>query len=205
MKQVALTNDTEKTIHCGPKSVRAGETREVDPTMIPEEHKKRAHGLKDDAGKKDKTEAPNPLLALLDFAIPAILMAIAEMINGEYKYSMEDLRVLEQAEEGGKTRNGVMSGIAEERLRRGTHAQEAEQLANDLPTADDEWLASALDTFAHDEGLLALVKEEINRRFVNELLESTDEDLTAALEVYAEEPSELALVQAEIDKRTNAV
>lgn len=206
MNKVAFTNDTKNTIHIGSKSVRAGETREVDQSMIPEKLKKKAHGL--NAVKKAvKENIINPILVLLDETVPNILIAISTKIKGEYKYSLDDLAVLEQAEVAGKTRNGVISGFAEERLRRGNQAQEAEQLVNSLPSMVDEDLTAALLSLANDEGLIALVQAEIDKRhtvFVTEITESSDEDLTAALELYAADQVKVDLVQSEIDKRAKA-
>ncbi len=166
MKNVAFTNNTKKTIHVGSKSIRPNETREVDPTMIEAKHKKMVHGSFEEDERTTQPEI-NPLFEILDGKIPFVLTSIAEKDeNGEFKYSDEDLKLLAEAEaEGnGSTRKGVMEGLAEEILSRATQTQEAAELVKELFESSDEDLTAALDLYAGDDGKIALVQGEIDKR-----------------------------------------
>lgn len=164
MEQVAFTNDTKKTIHIGPKSVRPGETREVDPSMIPAKLKSKAHGLVE---KNDQASEPelNPVLLILDGTVADVLKAIAEKNNdGSYKYSTDDLSALEQAEQAGNTRKGVIEGLTEERLARANAVQEMETFVQELSEMSDPDLEAARDLHVDEPGMLALVQQEMDKR-----------------------------------------
>jgi len=164
MKSVAFTNDTDKTIPVGNKSVRPYETREVDPSMIPEKWKNKAHGLVDEK-TKEAEQAPNPMLDILDGNVASVLLAISEKTEeGNHKYTIDNLAMLEQAEQSGNTRKGVIEGITEERLSRASQALEAESFVKELTESSDEDLTAALELYVGDDGKLALVQAEIDKR-----------------------------------------
>lgn len=163
MKPVAFTNDTDKTIPIGSKSVRPGETREVDPSMIPEKWKKKAHGL--EAKKEDSKPELNPILLILDGTVADVLQAISEKKDdGSYKYLTDDLAALEQAEQAGNTRKGVIEGLSEERLSRANAVQEIETFVKELSEMSDPDVKAARELHAEEPGMLALVQAEIDKR-----------------------------------------
>lgn len=147
MQKVPYTNSTKKIVHVGNVTIFPGDTREVDPTLLP------GHKAKQPAEQLDV----NPILALLDGSVKQI----ADALSG---ISAEDLDALELAEEAGKTRKGVLEAIAEERLSRADAAQEAEEFVAELTAMSDEDLDAAVDMYQEDAGKLALVEAEIARR-----------------------------------------
>ena len=99
MAIVAFTNNTKKTAHIGTKSIPAGETREVDETLLPITH------------PQEQTEQPpaNPLTELLTGNVKDVL----SKLNG---YTADELGAIDQLEVGGSNRKGVLDGIANQLL-----------------------------------------------------------------------------------------
>lgn len=104
MERIPFTNDKGHTVYVGPVSIRPGETRMVDPSMLNPEPA---------APTAPAEEPPNPLADLLVGNVTAVQAGLANL-------TAEQLGELQAYEEGGvKPRKGVLEAIAAERLRRG--------------------------------------------------------------------------------------
>lgn len=120
MFKTPFTNNGTTAVYAGGVLVRPGETRMVDPNTV--------DGLATTAAP----EAPAPsgqthnLLSLLDQSIPKVVEAIRELSDA-------DLEAVRVAEEGGKTRKGVLEAIEALRIER-VAAAEA-QARDDAETA----------------------------------------------------------------------
>jgi len=99
------TNTGETPVHIGGKLIGPGETRDVEETLIP-----------DYAPAAREPDLSDPVLEILDHKVAEIAGILPQL-------SDEELRQVEQAEQDGKTRKGVMEAIAEEWLRRASGAQ----------------------------------------------------------------------------------
>ncbi len=103
MAKVAYTNNEKTVAHIDGKALAPGDTREVDETQIPT--------YKAKAPAQESNE--DPVLALLD--IKGGVKNIVPELPG---LSDADLARLKQAEDDGKTRDGLMKAIAVEELKR---------------------------------------------------------------------------------------
>jgi len=103
MKEVPVTNNHDYTIHVGGKSIPPDETRMVDESMLPDAPERM------NSEALPEQETVDPLLQILDHSIPDL----GDIVPG---LSLEELDALEQAENNGKTRKGVLTLIAEARL-----------------------------------------------------------------------------------------
>lgn len=147
-------NSTNKTVHIGNKSIRPGETREVDETMCP-----------DFKANKPKAAAADPnakLLLLLDLSVPKLV----EALHGK---TMEELDILEEAEEAGKTRVGAIAAITEARLIQvaaDEHDEHNFAYQAKLIDLTDEELETEFKT-QEDDDLLPLIQAEMERRIAS--------------------------------------
>lgn len=104
MERIPYTNDKGHTVYVGPVSIRPGETRMVDPSMLNPEAP---------AAPAEEPQQPNPLATLLAGNVTAVQAGLEAL-------SAEELAALQALEEGAaKPRKGVLEAIAAERLRRG--------------------------------------------------------------------------------------
>jgi len=107
MARIPYTNTTAVTQHVDGKTIRPGETRDVDEFQIPSYQ----------AAPAAEAEPGDPVLDILDHNVKAIV----EMLPG---LSDEDLAELMQAEENGKTRQTLMSAFEAEALARASQRQD---------------------------------------------------------------------------------
>lgn len=105
MNKTPFTNSGNSPVYAGGKLVQPGETRMVDPNTV--------DGLATTAAPEAPASSgpANPLLALLDQAIPKVVEAIRDL-------SDTDLEAVRVAEEDGKTRKGVLEAIEALRIER---------------------------------------------------------------------------------------
>jgi len=99
MKEIAYHNDKDHAVHIGGKTIMPGNTRMVDASMLPNAHER----------AEDEAHVSEP--TLLDGTVAEIAAALPGLSN-------EELAQLEEDEESGNTRKGVMKVIAEENLAR---------------------------------------------------------------------------------------
>lgn len=99
MAIVAFTNNTKKTAHIGTKSIPAGETREVDETLLPITQPR----------EQVEQKPANPLTELLTGNVQDVLSKLDE-------YTADELGAIEQLETAGANRKGVLEGIANQLL-----------------------------------------------------------------------------------------
>lgn len=104
MKKIPVTNNTAMPIYIGAAMLPPGETRPFPEHQVP------AH-LRPKPIEQAEPESPPAITAILDKSIKEIVPLLPA-------YTDEELQVLKAAEEGGKTRDGVMKAIVEEELRR---------------------------------------------------------------------------------------
>jgi len=104
MQKVPYTNDGSSFQHVGGTTIPPGETRDVDPSLLPD--------WKPESDGKPQ-EAPDPLLELLGGSIASVLEVLPAMTDGE----LEQLAALEAANKG---RKGLLEAVAAEQLRRAT-------------------------------------------------------------------------------------
>jgi hypothetical protein len=104
MKKVPFTNNGETTVHIDGKRIEPRQTRDVDPSKIPEKLRKTEADLPEAKPVDDITR-------ILDNTIPEI----EQLLPG---LSDEELAAIKAAEEAGKTRAGLMKAIGEEELMR---------------------------------------------------------------------------------------
>jgi hypothetical protein len=119
MNKVHHHNTTAAPMYVGGVMIPPGAARLVDARLVP--------------GAKPKTEPlpeGDPLLDILDGSVPEVVARLDAV-------SAVGLNQLEAAEKNGKTRKGVLAGIAEERLRRATFQPSEDQIAA-LQTMSDE-------------------------------------------------------------------
>lgn len=155
MQKVSYTNTGKTAQHIGPVCVMPGDTREVDPRDLPD--------YRPEPAAAPATDPHAELLAILDGKVADVLAALPGL-------SLAQIDVLEQAEQDGNTRKGVMEGIAAERLRRASSepADPADEAradiqAEELAALDDvELLELAADT--DDETLRGMIAAEQARR-----------------------------------------
>lgn len=103
MKTVPYTNNTENTVHIGSATIPAGETRDVDPSLLPDFTPEKT---------QDDELPPNDHLAdLLAGNVTDAIKALADL-------SDEDLQDLATKEAAGKARKSLAEAIAAETLRR---------------------------------------------------------------------------------------
>ena len=102
MSLIAFTNTKKHTVYVGNKSIKPGETREVEETLAP--------SFK--AEKPAQTEPENPLAELLSGNVPSVLEALEALSDA-------DLVVLQELEDHAENpRKGVLEGLLTETLRR---------------------------------------------------------------------------------------
>jgi len=163
-KIVALYNDTAKAIHIGNKMIRPGDTREVDSDLVPFKHYDKCSPRPDGKPKAPTLVAPpqqdddTQLLSLLDNSINDIKGKLPGLTVAQ----LEKLEAAEGAK--AKPRKNLMEAFAEDRLNRAQEATETDELVALLQTMGDEELIAQLDVFQGDEGKIALVNAEIERR-----------------------------------------
>ena len=102
MKTVPYTNNTENTVHIGSATIPAGETRDVDPSLLPDFK----------AEKAQAEELPPDHLAEL------LAGNVTDAIKGLTDLSDDDLQDLATKEAAGKARKSLAEAIAAETLRR---------------------------------------------------------------------------------------
>lgn len=102
MPKVPHTNDTDKFMHVGSVTIPPGETRDVDPTLLP--------GYEPEEEEKPQ-EHDNPLDDIL-------LKSIADIVTLLPEVPSEQLLELEAMESVGKNRKGLLEAIAAEQLKR---------------------------------------------------------------------------------------
>lgn len=110
-KQIPVTNNTSNPLPVGGCYVMPGETRHFSEHQVPLHLRPAA----------DKTEPEPPVdavLVILDGSVPDVTQALPDL-------SDDELARLKAAEEGGKTRTGVMKAIAEEELKRASARTDA--------------------------------------------------------------------------------
>jgi hypothetical protein len=105
MKSVPFTNIGETTAHIDGKRIEPGQTRDVDPSMIPERLRKAV------TADEAEDEPVDDITRILDNNIPEIESLLPDL-------SDDDLAKVKAAEMAGKTRSGLMKAIGEEELRR---------------------------------------------------------------------------------------
>lgn len=150
MAKVAYTNPTGGYQHVGNKTIPPFETREIEETDHPNYQA---------PDKKPEQPRRPPLLSLLDNSVKDI---VAEFPN----LSDDELAALEEAEGNDKPRTTLMAAFKAERLQRAdTHlGQDMDAWVESLQAMNDDELTEQLDAFKDDDGRLALIQEEIDRR-----------------------------------------
>ena len=151
MAKIPYTNNTKKIQHIGSVMLFPGDSREVEETHLPDF---KSHAP---AAPPEEDTALAALLELLDRSVPEIEGALPS-------FSLEELETLEQAEQNGKTRKTLIEAIAEERLSRASQTQEAAEYMALLASMSEEELTDQLALCEGDEGKLALVNAEIDKR-----------------------------------------
>ena len=151
MAKIPYTNNTNKIQHIGTVMLFPGDSREVEETHLPDY---KGHAP---AQAPEEDTALAALLALLDQSVPEIEQALPSL-------SLEELETLEQAEQNGKTRKTLIEAIAEERLSRASQTQEAAEYMALLASMSEEELTDQLALCEGDEGKVALVNAEIDKR-----------------------------------------
>ncbi|MGD9836168.1 MAG: hypothetical protein AB7U92_25735 [Piscinibacter sp.] len=130
MDDIPIHNHSPMPLWVGGTMVPPGETRIFPMHQVPEH-------LRPAPVAAEPEAVVDLVLALLDGSVADVAEGLGDLLD-------ESLDRLESAEKAGKARKGVMSAIAEERLRRANAAQIREQLAqmddaaleklyNDLP------------------------------------------------------------------------
>lgn len=154
MAEVPVKNDGKHDMHLGGKLIPPGEIRFVEQRFV---HMK---------GKKESDPPPpNPLSKMLEHTVPQIAELIGQRnTDGQPVINNETLDELEQLEKAGKNRQGVLTGIVEERLSRADEAQEIEKFIAELKDMADEDLKAALELYKEDEGKQVLVEAELMAR-----------------------------------------
>ena len=110
MNRTHYHNTAAHPVYIGGVMIPAGSTREVDARLVP------ATAAPAAAPSEDEKPA-DPILALLDGTVAEVKAALPDL-------SEEDLAKLEAAEEGGKTRKGVLEAVAEVRIARAQGGQQ---------------------------------------------------------------------------------
>jgi len=152
MAQIPIRNSSKTNpIYKAGRCIPPGETLVFDECELP--------GYRQNNPKAEIKAPPNPLTEFLGQKVQQIISVIGEFTDDE-------LAMLEQAENDGKARKGVIEAIAVERLGRANASQEAEEFAVSLSEMEDEELLKQSDLVADDEGLKALVEAEIARRSI---------------------------------------
>lgn len=102
MNKVPYTNETDKFQHVGGLTIPPGETREVDPTMLP--------SYKPESARKEEAQS-DPIADLLKKKVADVSAALPGL-------SDEDLATAEALEQDGQNRKSLIEAIAAENLRR---------------------------------------------------------------------------------------
>lgn len=110
MKTVPYTNNTENTVHIGSATIPAGETRDVDPSLLPDFTPEKT---------QDDELPPNDHLADL------LVGNVADAIKALPDLSDDDLQELATKEAAGKARKSLAEAIAAETLRRADEKTQA--------------------------------------------------------------------------------
>lgn len=155
MAKVAFTNTKKHAVHVGPVTIMSGGTREVEETHL-DDYK---------AETPEKTVEASEVLDQLDQSIPNFTAAIqARDEDGAPVITDAELDELEQAENNGKTRSGVLSAITDERLIRSQAAMLAEELGEyraSIADMDEESLMEEMEAQKDDLNRLNIVSEVI--------------------------------------------
>lgn len=128
--KVPYTNTSKNTVQIGGKSIRPGETREIEATLHPDYHRPPAAAA---------PEPGNPMLEMLDDSVANIIEQLPDV-------SDDELGQLVQAEADGKKRKTLMAAFEEEKLRRAQTATAAGGDSDDQEPADED------DEGAGDQG-----------------------------------------------------
>ena len=148
MSKIAYTNTTDKIQHVGCVTLYPGDTREVEETHLP-------NFKKPDAEVEQKKD---PLLDLLTGTVLAVTNALPDL-------SIEELDRLEAGEKATeKPRKGILEAITEEKLSRAASTQETAEFTVSLEGMSEDELLDQLTLVEDDEGKLALVNAEIEKR-----------------------------------------
>lgn len=110
MKTVPYTNNTENTVHIGSATIPAGETRDVDPSLLPD--------FKPEKEEGEVELPPDHLTDLLAGNVGDAVKALPDL-------SDEDLQELAAKEAAGKARKSLAEAIAAETLRRADEKTQA--------------------------------------------------------------------------------
>lgn len=102
MKLVPHTNNTKNTIHIGSATIPAGETRDVDPSLLP--------GWKPEGAQQEDVPL-DPITELLRGNVKDIGGALESL-------SDDDLHSAIYQEEAGQARKSLLESMAAEKLRR---------------------------------------------------------------------------------------
>lgn len=143
MKKVPYTNTTESIQHKGPYMIMPGATREIESVYL-------------DAKQEDEPVkvAANPVALLLAGNVAAVLAGLAAL-------SVDELDGLELAEQAGANRKGVLTGVAQERLRRADFSSRRDALMAVIESADVEVLQQQRELVAEHPELVDLVEAKL--------------------------------------------
>lgn len=149
MAEVPVKNYGKIDMHIGGKLIPAGETKFVDERFV---------ATKQAPPETPAETEPNPVLDILKQNVKQVAEALAAV-------SAEDLDALELAESAAENpRKGVLEAVNIERLSRANEVQETEEFIAELKAMNEEDLTDAMDTFRNDDGKMALINEEVDRR-----------------------------------------
>ena len=110
MKTVPYTNNTEKTVHIGGATILAGETRDVDPSLLPDWNPDPVHGLDISASGLGTNDASD-LASLLKSNVKTVIDALSNLTTEQ----LAEATALEQA---GLARKSLLEALSAETLKR---------------------------------------------------------------------------------------
>jgi len=125
-KKIPVHNSGDTVLPVGPYFVQPGDTRMIEEHFVPA-------SLRPGEAPQEAPAEVDPVLDILDGSVPQVTEKLAGLSDPE-------LQRLKQAEENGKTRQGVMKAIAEEELSR------ADAKAGSEDGSTDQGGGSALDS-----------------------------------------------------------
>lgn len=102
MKTVPFSNNTENTIHIGSATIPAGETRDVDPSLLPNYQAE---------GVIDEDLVLDPIAELLKVNVKLVTAQLADMTD-------EQLAQAVALEQDGQNRKSLIEAMTAETLRR---------------------------------------------------------------------------------------
>lgn len=101
--KVPYTNETTKFQHIGGTTIPPGETRDVDPSLLP--------GPKAAAAKLDSAPPADPIVELLKKKVADVVESLAKLSN-------DDLAKAAALEQDGQNRKSLIEAMSAENLRR---------------------------------------------------------------------------------------